>query len=114
LLVGGQIDPGCPINLSRIEQGPLPRRVPFCPPVARQVAAQAITPIDAVLARVQEKWPDKVALLRVIDFFCESDCPVVRDNLWLYSNRDHLNMAGSKYMIARSEDVFRRFLNDEP
>ena len=114
LLVGGQVDPGCSINLPRIEQGPLPRAAQSCPPVTREVAAREIAPTDTVLARIQARWPNKITLLRVIDFFCDGDCPVVKDNLWLYSNRDHLNMAGSKYMIARSEDVFRRFLNGEP
>ena len=63
-----------------------------------------------MLARVQAKWPDKVTLLRVVDYYCDGDCPVVKDDLWLYSNRRHLNKAGSQYMISRSEDVFRRFL----
>ena len=87
LLIGGQVDPGCRINLPRIEQGPLPRFPTSCPPVARQVAADAVAPIDAVLQRIQARWPDKIRLLRVIDFFCDSDCPVVKENLWLYSNR---------------------------
>jgi len=112
LLVGAQVDPGCPINLARIQQGPLPRAMPSCPAVPRQVAERTLGPIDAMLARVQAKWPDKVSLIRVVDYFCDSECPVVKDDLWLYSNREHLNMAGSQYMISRSEDAFRRFLTD--
>ena len=111
LLVGGQVVPGCPINLPRILPGPLPRAANSCLPVPRQVAERAITPIDTVLARIQAKWPDNVTLLRVVDHFCDNNCPVVKDNLWLYSNLDHLNIAGSKYMMSRSEDVFRRFLS---
>jgi SGNH domain (fused to AT3 domains) len=110
LLVGAQVYPDCPINLPRIQQGPLPRAVPSCPATPKQVAERALAPIDTTLARVQAKWPDKVTLLRVVDYYCDSDCPVVKDDLWLYSNRDHLNKAGSQYMISRSEDVFRRFL----
>jgi peptidoglycan/LPS O-acetylase OafA/YrhL len=110
LLIGGQVDPGCPINLPRIQQGPLPRAPQSCPSVPRKTAEKAIAPIDTMLARIQAKWPNKVTLLRVIDYFCVDDCPVVKDDLWLYSNRIHLSMAGSQYMISRSEDVFRRFL----
>jgi hypothetical protein len=109
LLVGAQFDPG-PINLPRIQPGPLPRAAEPRRVVPRQVAGQALAPIDAVLARVQAKWPDTVTLLRVIDYYCDSDCPIVKDDLWLYSNRSHLNKAGSQYMVSRSEDVFRRFL----
>ena len=111
LLVGDQVDPGCLISLPRIEQGPLPRLPQSCPAVAREAAERSAAPIDALLARVQAKWPDKITLLRFVDHFCDRDsCPVVKDHLWLYSNREHLNMAGSQYMIGRSEDVFRRFL----
>jgi peptidoglycan/LPS O-acetylase OafA/YrhL len=112
LLVGGQIDPG-PIDLPRIQAGPLPRAAEPRRVVPRQVAAQALAPIDGMLARVQAKWPDKVSLLRVIDYYCDGDCPIVKDDLWLYSNRSHLNKAGSQYMISRSEDAFRRFLTAE-
>jgi peptidoglycan/LPS O-acetylase OafA/YrhL len=113
LLVGDQVDPGCLISLPRIEQGPLPRVPQSCPAVARDAAARSAAPIDALLARAQARWPDKITLLRFVDHFCDRDsCPVVKDNLWLYSNREHLNMAGSQYMVGRSADVFRRFLAD--
>jgi peptidoglycan/LPS O-acetylase OafA/YrhL len=110
LLVGGQIYPDCPINLGRIQQGPLPRVVLSCPTLPKEVAEQTLAPIDTMLARIQQKWPDKVTLLRVVDYFCDSACPVVKDGLWLYAERIHLNMAGSQYLASRSEDVFRRFL----
>jgi hypothetical protein len=109
LLVGGQIDPG-PIDLPRIQPGPLPRAAQPRRVVPRPVAEHALAPIDTVLARVQAKWPDKVTLLRVIDRYCDRDCPIVKDDLWLFSNRSHLNKAGSQYMVSRSEDEFRRFL----
>ncbi len=112
LLVGAQVYPDCPINLPRIQQGPLPRVMPSCPALPRQVAERAVANIDTMLANVRAKWPDKVSFIRVVDYFCDSDCPIVKDDLWLYSNRDHLNMAGSQYMIDRSADVFRRFLTD--
>jgi len=110
LLVGGQVYPDCPINLGRIQQGPLPRAVLDCPATPRELAVQNLAPVDTMLARIQQRWPDKVTLLRVVDYFCDSACPVVKDGLWLYAERFHLNMAGSQYLVSRSEDVFRRFL----
>ena len=109
LLVGAQFDPG-PINLPRIQPGPLPRVAEPSRVVPRQVAEHSLAPIDTVLAHVQAKWPDKVTVLRVLDYYCDGDCPIVKDDLWLYSNRSHLNKAGSQYMISHSEDAFRRFL----
>jgi peptidoglycan/LPS O-acetylase OafA/YrhL len=113
LLVGGQVYPDCPINLGRIEQGPLPRAVLSCPAMPKEVAEQNLSPVDTMLARIQHRWPDKVTLLRVVDYFCDSECPVVKDGLWLYAERIHLNMAGSQYLASRSEDVFRRFLTGQ-
>jgi SGNH domain (fused to AT3 domains) len=49
-------------------------------------------------------------LIRPIDYFCDADCPVVKDGLWLYSNSIHLSLAGADYMMSRSERVFRDFL----
>jgi hypothetical protein len=50
-----------------------------------------------LLARVQAKWPDKITLRRFVDQFCDREsCPVVKDNLWLYSNRRFLADRGSK------------------
>jgi len=113
LLVGGQVYPDCPINLGRIQQGPLPRAVLSCSAMPKRVAEQTLAPVDTMLARIQQKWPDEVTLLRVVDYFCDSECPVVKDDLWLYAERIHLNMAGSQYLASRSEDVFRRFLTAE-
>jgi peptidoglycan/LPS O-acetylase OafA/YrhL len=113
LLVGAQVDPGCPINLPRIQPGPLPRAMLSCPAMPRPIVEQTLAPIDTMLARVQGQWPDKVTLIRVVDYFCDGDCPIVKDDLWLYSNRDHLNKAGSQYMLSRSEGVFRQFLTNE-
>jgi hypothetical protein len=65
-----------------------------------------------LLARVQAKWPDKVSPIRVVDYFCDSECPVVKDDLWLFAAGIYLSKAESQYMIGRSADVFRRFLAD--
>jgi hypothetical protein len=63
-----------------------------------------------MLSHVQAKWPDKVALLRPVDYFCERECPVVKDGIWLYFDDSHFTVAGSKYMVTRAADVFRKFL----
>lgn len=113
LIIGEQLDPGCPINRPRLLQGPLPHAPqPPCPPKTRQEAERSTAKIDRMLSSVQAKWPDKVELLRPIDYFCDIECPVVKDGVWFYSNRIHLTLAGSAYMVSRSADVFRRFLEN--
>lgn len=111
LIIGEQLDPSCPINRPHLLQGPLPHAPqPPCPPKTREEAERSTAGVDQVLASVQAKWPDQVELLRPIDYFCDAECPVVKDGVWLYSNRIHLTLAGSTYMITRSADVFRKFL----
>jgi len=113
LLLGAQIDPGCFINVPRLEQGPLPHvPQPPCPVTTRDAAERAVAPIDRVLESIGAKWPDRVTVLRPLDYFCDSECPVVINGLWLYNSRIHLSLAGTDYMMRRSEDVFRRFLAD--
>jgi peptidoglycan/LPS O-acetylase OafA/YrhL len=113
LLLGAQIDPGCFINVPRLQQGPLPHAPqPPCPLTTRDAAERAAGPIDRVLEGVGAKWPDKVKVLRPVDYFCDSECPVVRDGIWLYASRIHLSVAGSDYMVSQSAPVFRKFLGD--
>jgi peptidoglycan/LPS O-acetylase OafA/YrhL len=110
LLVGTQLDPGCPVNLLRLQQGPLPHAPMLCPSASLEQARQMVAPTDQVLAEIQVRWPSTVSLIRPIDYFCDADCPVVKDGLWLYSNSIHLSLAGADYMMSRSERVFRDFL----
>jgi peptidoglycan/LPS O-acetylase OafA/YrhL len=111
LLLGEQIDPGCFINLPRLEQGPLPHASqPPCPVTTRDAAERIVAPIDRVLDGVRARWPDRVSVLHPVDYFCDSECPVVMNGLWLHNSRIHLSLAGADYMIRRSEDVFRGFL----
>ena len=111
LIIGEQVDPGCPINRPRLLQGPLPHAPqPPCLPKTREAAEQFTAQIDGMLSRIQARWPDKIELLRTVDYFCDAECPVVKDGVWLYSNRIHLTLAGSQYMVTRTADVFRRFL----
>jgi peptidoglycan/LPS O-acetylase OafA/YrhL len=110
LLVGTQIDPGCPVNLPRLQQGPLPHAPLPCPPASLAKAREMVAPTDQILADIQAQWPAAVALIRPIDYFCEADCPVVKDGLWLYSQSIHLSVAGADHMTGRSAPVFRDFL----
>jgi peptidoglycan/LPS O-acetylase OafA/YrhL len=113
LLIGEQVDPSCPINRPRLLQGPLPHAPqPPCPPKTREEAEQSTAKIDRMLSSIQAKWPENVAFLRPVDYFCDKNCPVVKDGIWFYSNRIHLTLAGSEYMVTRSGDVFRKFLEN--
>lgn len=113
LLVGAQVDPGCPIDQPRLLPGPLPHapQAP-CPVISRSTADQSVTPIDQILAGIRDSWPDRVALLRPVDYFCDAECPVTRDGLWLYTSRIHLSLAGSDYMVSRSKDALLRFFRN--
>jgi len=114
LLVGAQVDPGCPIDQPRLLPGPLPHapQAP-CPVIGRSVADQSVAPIDQILAGARDSSPDRVALLRPVDYFCDVACPVTKDGLWLYTSRIHLSLAGSDYMVSRSRDALLRFFRNE-
>ena len=66
--------------------------------------------MDQMLSRIQAKWPDRVEVLRPVDYFCDRECPIVKDGVWLYVNDSHFSVAGSKYMVTRAADVFRKLL----
>jgi peptidoglycan/LPS O-acetylase OafA/YrhL len=117
LLVGAQPDPGCFINVPRLQPGPLPHMPqPPCPITTRQAAQDYVAPIDQILDGIKARWPDKVTVLHPIDYFCDDECPVVMNGLWLYYDRRHLSIAGINFMMSRSGHVFRRFLaeGDQP
>jgi hypothetical protein len=111
LIIGDQVKASCAINRPRLLQGPLPHTpVPPCAATKREVAEQSTAPINLMLSRMQAKWPDQVELLRPADYFCDTECPVVKDGIWLYFDRTHFSVAGSRYMAAQAADVFRNFL----
>jgi hypothetical protein len=111
LLIGGQVFASCAINRPRLLQGPLPHAPqPPCPIRTREEAEQFTTSIDQMLSRIQAKWPDKVELLRPADYFCDKDCPVIEGGVWLYFDYAHFSVAGSRYMVTRAEEAFRKFL----
>jgi peptidoglycan/LPS O-acetylase OafA/YrhL len=111
LLIGAQMDPGCFINVPRLQPGPLPHMPqPPCPVTTRQEAERYVAPIDRILDGLSARWPDRVTVLRPVDYFCGGECPVVMNGLWLYNNRNHLSLAGADYMVSRSGGAFREFL----
>lgn len=114
LLVGAQIQPDCVINLPRLLQGPLRHApLPACPAIARAEAERMTAPIDRALASVAAKWPDKVTVLRTIDYFCDSECPVVMNGIWLFNQPIHFSIAGVDRLMSRSEGEFRKFLQND-
>ncbi len=113
LLVGPQLQPDCFINLPRLLPGPLPHApIPACPPIPKAEAERMTAPVDRVLTRLAARWPDKVTQLRMIDYFCDSECPVVKNGIWLFNEPHHLSIAGVDHMMSRSEAAFRQFLQD--
>ena len=111
LLVGDQVYAGCAINRQRLLQGPLPHAPqPPCPARAREIVERSTAPMDQMLSRIQARWPDKVELMRPVDYFCEEKCPVVKNGVWFYFDNAHFTVAGSNYMVTRAADVFRNFL----
>jgi peptidoglycan/LPS O-acetylase OafA/YrhL len=113
LIIGDQVKAGCPINRERLLQGPLPHSPePPCPPTKRQAAEQSTAVINGMLARIQAKWPNKVELLRPVDYFCDAECPVVREGIWLYFDPTHFSVAGSRYMGGRAAELFRKFIKN--
>jgi peptidoglycan/LPS O-acetylase OafA/YrhL len=112
LLMGDQVYAGCAINRPRLLQGPLLHEPqPPCPARTREVVERSTAAMDQMLSRIQDRWPDKVQLLRPVDYFCDKNCPVVKDGVWFYFDNVHFTVAGSNYMVTRSADVFRNFLS---
>ena len=112
LLIGSQVDANCHFNRSRLYQGPLPHApLKPCAAGSRQLAEVAGAQMNNLLARVQSKWPDSVQLLKPIEYLCgPSDCPTMHDGLWLYSDRTHFSVAGSRFMAQRVEIPLTHFL----
>jgi len=111
LLIGDQVSAGCAINRPRLLQGPLLHAPqPPCPARMREVVEQSTASMNQMLSRIQARWPDKVELLRPVDYFCDQNCPVVKDGVWFYFDNVHFTVAGSNYMVTRAADVFSNFL----
>lgn len=113
LIIGEQPSTDCTINRPRLLQGPLPHApIPPCPPTSLESARASTARINQMLTSIQSSRPDKVTLLLPIDYFCDTECPVTKDGVWLYIDRIHLTLAGAKYIIARNRRLFRKFIED--
>jgi peptidoglycan/LPS O-acetylase OafA/YrhL len=113
LLIGGQVYASCAINRPRLLQGPLPHTPqPPCPIRTREEAEKSTAFVDQMLSRIASRWPGNVELLKPVEYFCDKECPVIKDGVWLYFDYVHFSVAGSRYMVARSADVFRKFLEN--
>jgi peptidoglycan/LPS O-acetylase OafA/YrhL len=111
LLIGSQVDANCQFNRSRLYQGPLPHApLKPCPAGTRARAEKSGEAMNDLLARIQSKWPDRVLLLRPVDYLCNrSECPTMEDGLWLYFDGTHFSVAGSRYMALRAEAPLTHF-----
>jgi peptidoglycan/LPS O-acetylase OafA/YrhL len=111
LIIGDQVYSGCVINRPRLLQGPLPHAPqPPCPERPREAVEKETEAMNRMLARLQAKWPDNIELMRPVDVFCDKDCPIVRDGIWLYFDTSHFTVAGSRYMVSRAAPVLRDFM----
>jgi peptidoglycan/LPS O-acetylase OafA/YrhL len=111
LLIGAQVSTNCFINLPRLLQGPLPHApLKPCPPSTRESIEKDGAATNEILARIAAKWPDKIQLLKPVDYFCDSECPVFSGGYWLYHDRTHFTVAGSNYMVSHAEAPFTKFL----
>jgi peptidoglycan/LPS O-acetylase OafA/YrhL len=113
LIVGGQVRPErCNFDRMRMLPGPLWHAPPPpCDPVPRDQAIAATEAINNLLSAAIEGHAN-VTLLRPADVYCESDCPVVSDGLWLYLDSGHFTVAGSRRMGERAGAIIDRFLSD--
>jgi peptidoglycan/LPS O-acetylase OafA/YrhL len=111
LLIGAQVDANCAFNRSRLLQGPLPHVAPSpCPSGTKETAEAAGAEMNAMLARVQARWPDHIELLRPVDYFCDPRCETMNDGLWLYFDRTHFTVAGSYFMVKRIDARLAEFI----
>ena len=93
--------------------GPLPHAdPPDCAPKPKSVATRETEQINAMLSTVQKKWPAQVSLLLPVDVFCDDQCPVVKNGVWLYTNPNHLNVEGARYFAERAKDRIIQFLDE--
>lgn len=116
LIIGDQVSTVCDIDKTRILPGPLwhaPQTT--CEPLSRSAVVSTGASINQMLARVQRDFAAQVALLVPADYFCDDrQCPLTRDGIWLYIDRGHFSVAGSRYMVERSRDVFLKLLGSAP
>ncbi|MGJ4903698.1 acyltransferase family protein [Bradyrhizobium sp. HKCCYLS2058] len=114
LVVGGQVRPvNCAFDQLRMLPGPrwhAPAKPCDAVPKSEAIATNRV--IDAVLSEAIRPL-DKVTLLRPSEVYCDQDCPVVEDGVWLFQDAGHFTVAGAQRMGERAAPVFARFLSDD-
>ena len=114
LIIGAQIEASqCSFDYARLLPAPLPHAPPVdCKAKPRVQALAEEIDINAMLRQVQAKYPKQVRLLLPVDVWCsETECPAVRDGIWLYRDAGHFSSAGSRYMAERAQKIFHAFLD---
>ncbi|MGY3451768.1 acyltransferase family protein [Bradyrhizobium sp. USDA 4353] len=114
LVIGGQVRPvNCAFDQLRMLPGPrwhAPARP--CEAVPKSEAIAANHTIDVVLGEAIRPLA-KVMLLRPSEVYCDRDCPVVEDGVWLFQDAGHFTVAGAQRMGERAAPIFATFLADD-
>ncbi|CCD90338.1 putative acyltransferase [Bradyrhizobium sp. ORS 285] len=114
LVIGGQVRPvNCAFDPLRMLPGPrwhAPARP--CEAVPKSEALAANHTIDVVLGEAIRPLA-KVMLLRPSEVYCDRDCPVVEDGVWLFQDAGHFTVAGAQRMGERAAPIFATFLADD-
>ncbi|UFZ06513.1 acyltransferase [Bradyrhizobium ontarionense] len=114
LVIGGQVRPvNCAFDQLRMLPGPrwhAPAKPCDAVPKSEAVATNHV--IDAVLAQAIRPFA-KVALLKPSEVYCDQDCPVVQDGVWLFQDAGHFTVAGAQRMGERAAPMFATFLSDD-
>ena len=107
LVIGAQVMANqCTFSNERLAPAPLPHAPPPpCPPKPREQALHDGATINAALARVVAKFPDRAQLLIPADIFCDETCATVKNGTWLYLDVGHFNVVGSRYAITRAQPM---------
>ncbi len=114
LLVGSQVNANCSFDRLRLYPGPLPHAPAApCPPGTREAARSSGAWVNEFLRDIQSRSKGSVTLFRPVDYFCDDECPTMKDGLWLYFDGTHFSVAGSRYMVSRAEPALVRFLVPE-
>ena len=114
LIVGAQVRmTQCVFDLARILPAPLAHAPPVdCKAKSRVQALAESADINAMLRRVQAKYPNQVRLLLPVDVWCdETECPAAQDGIWFYRDQGHFTSAGSRRMAERAHNVLADFLD---
>ena len=113
LIVGPQVAQDCQIDTFRLRPGPLQHAaLRPCPPYPLEKVRSETADINAVLQKFQRAHAANVSLLMPADYLCGTACPIVKDDLWLYTDGDgHLTVAGSEYLGQRAHKMLERFIN---